>query len=116
MFDAMTGTPHAMASSADKQKRSYQALPQRYFAPRSTWQRVWCIEHARSPVHTRSVAISRVLQCVPPRGGVVSRVRMITSSTCASVVVRLAPGRGSSYSPSNRFTTNRPRHLFQLLR
>ena len=54
--------------------------------------------------------MSRVLQCVAQRG-VVSSVRMTTCSTCSSVIVRFAPGRRSSYSPSNRCRTKRPRHL-----
>ena len=57
-----------------------------------------------------ALAISRVLQCVAPRG-VVSSVRTITRSIWSSVIVRGAPGRGSSYKPSSRCRTNRPRHL-----
>ena len=55
-------------------------------------------------------AIDRVLQCVAS-AGVVSRVRVSTRSTCASVIVRGAPGRGSSRSPSSRRRRNRVRHL-----
>jgi hypothetical protein len=36
---------------------------------------------------------------------------VITVSTCSSVIVRGAPGRGSSLNPSNRCATNRERHL-----
>ena len=49
-------------------------------------------------------------QCVASRG-VDSRVSMTTCSTCASVIERGAPGRGSSTSPSSRSATNRDRHL-----
>src|SRR5262249_7375941 len=55
-------------------------------------------------------AIDRVLQCVAS-AGVVSRVRVSTRSTCASVIVRGAPGRGSSRSPSSRRLRNRVRPL-----
>jgi hypothetical protein len=44
-------------------------------------------------------------------GGVSSSVATITASTCSSVILRGAPGRGSSTSPSNRRATNRDRHL-----
>src|SRR5262245_30158299 len=57
-----------------------------------------------------AVAIDRVLQWVAS-AGVVSRVRVITASTCASLIVRGAPGRGSSRSPSRRRLRNRARHL-----
>src|SRR5207253_9037071 len=43
-------------------------------------------------------AMVRVDQCVPC-GGVDSNVRVIRASTCASVILRGAPGRGSSASP-----------------
>jgi hypothetical protein len=43
--------------------------------------------------------------------GVVSKVATSTCSTCSSVMVRAAPGRGSSASPSRRRATNRDRHL-----
>jgi hypothetical protein len=43
--------------------------------------------------------------------GVVSRVMTSTCSTCSSVMVRAAPGRGSSARPSSRRATNRERHL-----
>jgi len=49
-------------------------------------------------------------QCVAS-GGVSSSVATITASTWASVIVRGAPGRGSSTSPSSRRATNRDRHL-----
>src|SRR5438128_2749900 len=52
--------------------------------------------------------MARVLQCVASRG-VRSRVRAITRSTSASVILRGAPGRGSSSSPGNRFRTKRCR-------
>ena len=57
-----------------------------------------------------ALALPRLLQWVAPRG-VASRVRTMTSSTCSSVTRRGAPGRGSSYKPSSRSRTNRPRHL-----
>jgi hypothetical protein len=37
--------------------------------------------------------------------------RVITRSTCSSVIFRGAPGRGSSVNPSGRSRTNRNRHL-----
>src|SRR5262249_41736855 len=55
-------------------------------------------------------AIERVLQCVAS-AGLVSSVRVSTRSTCASVIVRGAPGRGSSSSPSRRRARKRWRHL-----
>src|SRR3989442_5424515 len=55
-------------------------------------------------------AIPRVLQCVAPRG-VLSSVRTTTCSVSSSVMVRGAPGRGSSYKPARRSHTNRVRHL-----
>ncbi len=60
-------------------------------------------------------AMPRLLQCVSPRG-VSSSVRTMTCSICSSLICRGAPGRGSSYKPSNRSRTNRPRHLFHILR
>ena len=50
------------------------------------------IGHRLSPV---ALAKPRVLQCVCA-GGVLSRVRITTCSTCASLTLRGAPGRGSS--------------------
>ena len=61
-----------------------------------------------------SAASDRVDQCVASFG-VVSRVRVITASTCSSETVRGRPGRGSSSSPSSRSVTNRDRHLRALL-
>jgi Tfp pilus assembly protein PilE len=54
------------------------------------------------------VAIVRVLQCVASRG-FVSSVQRTTRSTCASVIFRGAPGRGSSSKPSSRCLTKRAR-------
>jgi len=54
-------------------------------------------------------AIPRLLQGVSPRG-VSSNVRTITCSICSSLICRGAPSRGSSYNPSKRARTNRPRH------
>jgi hypothetical protein len=54
--------------------------------------------------------MSRVLQCALFTG-MDSSVFVITSSTCASVIDRGAPGRGSSSNPSRRSTRNRSRHL-----
>jgi hypothetical protein len=54
--------------------------------------------------------MARVLQCVASRG-FVSSVAVTTSSTCASLTVRGAPGRRSSSSPSNRLARNRLRHF-----
>jgi hypothetical protein len=56
-------------------------------------------------------AIDRVDQCVSPLSGFSSKVLVITASTCSSVIVRGAPGRGSSVNPSSRCATNRERHL-----
>src|SRR3981189_532939 len=47
----------------------------------------------------RLLAIDRVDQCVSPLAGFSSRVLTITDSTCSSVMVRAAPGRGSSAPP-----------------
>src|SRR3954451_12534947 len=49
-------------------------------------------------------------QCVAS-AGVCSKVATTTASICASVIFRGAPGRGSSTNPSNRDSTNRPRHV-----
>ena len=51
--------------------------------------------------------MARVLQCVASRG-VVSRVRRTTRSTCASVIVRGAPGRGSSSKPAEPLREEAP--------
>ena len=56
------------------------------------------------------VANDRVDQCVASLG-VLSNVLTITSSTCASVILRGWPGRGSSIKPSRRCSANRLRHL-----
>ncbi len=56
------------------------------------------------------LAIERVLQCVASLG-LLSRVRVTTRSTAASLILRGAPGRGSSSSPSALFSKNRPRHF-----
>ena len=53
-------------------------------------------------------ASSRLDQCVEP-SGTSSRVRTTTSPTCASVMERGTPGRGSSVSPSRRNSRKRPR-------
>src|SRR5438132_109280 len=45
-----------------------------------------------------------------PRG-VLSSVRTTTCSISSSVILRGAPGRGSSYRPARRSRTNRVRHL-----
>ncbi|SQE00910.1 hypothetical protein FMEAI12_7420002 [Parafrankia sp. Ea1.12] len=55
-------------------------------------------------------ASSRLDQWVAP-SGTSSRVRTTTSSTWASLIVRGAPGLGSSLSPAHRCRTNRFRHL-----
>src|SRR6478609_7066859 len=57
-----------------------------------------------------ALAIDRVLQWVSP-GGVVSRVFTMIASTAASVIVRGAPTRGSSYNPVRRCAANWLRHL-----
>jgi hypothetical protein len=57
------------------------------------------------------LAIDRVDQCVSWCGGFCSSVAVITRSTCSSVIVRGAPGRGSSVNPSRRSRANRDRHL-----
>ena len=55
-------------------------------------------------------AIERVDQCVASVG-FDSRVFTMTASTMSSVIVRGAPGRGSSSSPSGPCSRNRLRHL-----
>ena len=57
-----------------------------------------------------SFAIDLVDQCVASEG-VSSSVMTMTRSTAASVIVRGAPGRGSSDNPSRRRATNRARHF-----
>ena len=57
-----------------------------------------------------SRAIVRVLQCVAP-AGTLSSVLAITASMRASSIVRGAPGRGASSSPSRRYSTKRARHF-----
>jgi hypothetical protein len=61
------------------------------------------LEPERSDIDARD-------QCVASLG-VSSRVATTTASTCSSVILRGAPGRGSSTSPSKRRATNRDRHL-----
>lgn len=56
-------------------------------------------------------AIDRVDHCVAPSGGDSSNVATITASTISSVILRGCPGRGSSTSPSKRFSAKRVRHL-----
>ena len=77
-------------------------------------------ERPPDPRHRRLVepdlrAIDRVDQCVASFGAV-SNVLVITSSTCASVIFRGCPGRGSSTSPSSRNSRNRLRHCVTVLR
>jgi hypothetical protein len=57
-----------------------------------------------------SAAIDARDQCVAS-AGVRSRVATTTASICSSVIVRGAPGRGSSTNPSKRDATNRRRHV-----
>ena len=57
-----------------------------------------------------SRAIMRVLQCVASLG-VDSKVRVITASICASLILRGLPLRGASSSPSRRIATKRARHF-----
>ena len=57
-----------------------------------------------------ALAIDRVDQCVASFG-FSSKVFTITASTWSSVIVRVAPGRGASKSPSRRSATKRERHL-----
>jgi hypothetical protein len=64
----------------------------------------------RRATNPLAFARPRLLQCVSPRG-VSSSVRTITCSICSSLICRGAPGRDSSYNPSRRSRTNRPRHL-----
>src|SRR6266496_357247 len=56
------------------------------------------------------LAIDARDQCVASLG-VSSKVATTTASTCSSVIVRGAPGRGSSTSPANRPVMNLARHL-----
>ncbi len=58
-----------------------------------------------------AAAIDRVDQCASAPGPGSSTVLVTTSSTCSSVIVRGAPGRGSSDKPSRREAWNRDRHL-----
>lgn len=62
-----------------------------------------------------SRAIARVLQCVASRG-FDSSVFAMTRSTSASEIVRGAPGRGSSSSPSRRFSRKRARQRLTMPR
>jgi hypothetical protein len=55
-------------------------------------------------------AIARVLQWVAARG-FASSVSVTICSTCASLMRRGVPGRGSSSKPSRRAVRNRLRHL-----
>ena len=57
-----------------------------------------------------SLAIDARDQCVASSGWR-SSVATTTASICSSPIMRGAPGRGSSASPSKRSATNRPRHL-----
>jgi hypothetical protein len=52
-------------------------------------------------LNPQRAAIARVLQWVPSRG-FASSVSVTTCSTCASLMRREAPGRGSSSKPSRR--------------
>jgi hypothetical protein len=56
-----------------------------------------------------ALASERVLQCVAP-GGAASRVVVTARSTCSSVILRGAPGRGSSSRPSSPRSAKRRRH------
>ena len=55
-------------------------------------------------------AIERVDQWVAA-AGLLSRVRVRTASTWASLILRGCPGRGSSSNPSTPCATKRSRHL-----
>jgi hypothetical protein len=44
-------------------------------------------------------------------GGVCSSLATITASTCSSLILLGAPGRGASTSPASPRVTNRDRHL-----
>jgi hypothetical protein len=55
-------------------------------------------------------AMERVDQCVAS-AALLSSVRAITASTCASVILRGWPGRGSSNNPSTPRERNLSRHL-----
>ena len=63
-----------------------------------------------------AAAIDRVDQCVSSPGPCSSRVLVITSSTCSSVIFRGAPGLGSSDRPSSRSAANRDRHFATVAR
>jgi hypothetical protein len=62
-----------------------------------------------------AAAIDRVDQCVAS-DGLDSSVFTITASTCSTVIVRGAPGRGSSVNPASRCARNRVRHLPTVMR
>ena len=57
-----------------------------------------------------TLARDRVLQCVA-FSGAASSVVMTARSTCSSVIVRGAPGRGSSSNPSGPRSANRRRQI-----
>jgi hypothetical protein len=58
-----------------------------------------------------SSAIEGVDQCVSCPRPFSVRTRVTTTSTCSSVILRGAPGRGTSASPSIQSAMNRTRHL-----
>jgi hypothetical protein len=58
-----------------------------------------------------SAAMDRTLQCVDPSWGFVFKVALISLAIVSSEIDRGAPGRGSSYKPAMRLSTNRWRHL-----
>ena len=62
-----------------------------------------------------ALAIERVLQCVAARG-IVSSVVVTTSAILSSPILRGAPGRGSSSSPSRRRAANRLRQVATVTR
>lgn len=61
-------------------------------------------------VSPQALAMERVLQCVAC-SGLVSKVRVTTCSTWASVIWRGCPGRGESERPARRSLAKRLRHL-----
>jgi hypothetical protein len=56
------------------------------------------------------LAIDRVLQCVAV-AGIFSSVVVTTSAIFSSLILRVAPGRGSSSKSSSRFAANRVRQV-----
>ena len=96
---------------------SWLNLIERWFAELTTKQLRRGVQWANEVKALRSSSVTatgvggRPLHTEYLLRGVDSKVRTTTSSTCASVIRRGVPGRGSSTKPSTRSTRNRVRHL-----